>query len=530
MAVSTEPVAGGELRSLNPATLEPVGAVPITAPEDVPAAVAEARDAQERWGASSFEERAELLGRVADLVLERAEELAATITAETGKPLTESYSCDLALALDNLRWTAANAGVVLADERLPTPQLHLQHKRGYLTYRPLGVAAVIAPWNFPLALPLSVTATNVAAGNSVVLKPSELTPLTGELIERLFADAGAPEGLVRVVQGEAEAGEALVRAAGVAKVFFTGSTAVGARVAAACGELVRPVTLELGGKDPMLVFADADVERAVEGAAFGAFLNCGQVCTSVERLYVARELYDDFVARLAARAGELRIGRGDDDGVDLGPLVSDRQRGRVEDLVADALEHGGVAVTGARRPDVGLPGWFYEPTVLAAPEETELRIDREEIFGPVVTVHPFEGEDEAVRLANASRFGLGASVWTRDLERAERLSRRLEAGMVWTNDVGYSYGAGQASWGGVKDSGFGVTHSKHGLYGASRITYTDRDRGHFREPWWYPYRPRSAQAFRGFLEVAYGRGSGPRARAAWRNKGGLLALVRGYFG
>ncbi|MDX6368869.1 MAG: hypothetical protein QOG93_371, partial [Gaiellaceae bacterium] len=365
MALAPEHIASRELRSLNPATLEAVGAVAVTPPGDVAEVVVAAQRAQKRWAETPLEERAELLGRVGDLCLDHADELAALITAETGKPLTESYSCDLALSLDNNRWTAANAAMVLAAERLGTPQPHLQHKRGYLVYEPLGVLAVIAPWNFPLALPLSIVATGVAAGNAVVLKPSELTPLTGDWVERLFAAAGAPEGLVAVAQGEAEVGEALVRAPGVAKVFFTGSTAVGARVAAACGELVRPVTLELGGKDPMLVFADADVDRAVEGATFGAFVNCGQVCTSVERLYVEEELYDRFVSALADRAQQLHVGRGDEDGTDLGPLVSEGQRGRVEDLVADALEEGAEAVSGARRPDVGLPGWFYEPTVLA---------------------------------------------------------------------------------------------------------------------------------------------------------------------
>jgi Aldehyde dehydrogenase family len=203
------------------------------------------------------------------------------------------------------------------------------------------------------------------------------------------------------------------------------------------------------------------------------------------------------------------------------------QRARVEDLVAEARERGAEAVCGGRRPDVGLPGWFYEPTVLAGGNGSP-RLEREEVFGPVVTVAPFGDEDEAVALANSTRFGLGASVWTRDLERARRLAARLEAGSVWTNDVAYSYGAGQASWGGVKESGFGRTHSKHGLYACTQVKFVDADRGRVPVPWWYPYGPLGAEAFRGALGVLYGDGVAGRAQAAWRHRGGLAHLARRY--
>ena len=522
-------VVEGELRSLNPATLGVVGSVRATDPAELEEIVARALEAQVRWAQTSLDERRRLVLDVARVLLARMDELAALVTAETGKPLVESYTAELLVSVENARWVAANAPRVLRVEKAPFAQLYLKHKRGFLVYEPLGAVAVISPWNFPLAIPLTQTVAAVAAGNAVVVKPSELTPLSGAWVARAFAEAGAPEGLVQTVQGSGdEVGDALVRAPGIAKVFFTGSTEVGRRIGVACAELLRPVTLELGGKDPMLVLRDADLGRAVEGALWGAFSNCGQVCAGVERIYVARERYDEFVRELARRAGELRLGAGEDPATELGPLVSERQRARVEDLVAEARERDAEAVCGGRRPDVGLPGWFYEPTVLAGGDGSP-RLEREEVFGPVVTVAPFADEDEAVGLANATRYGLGASVWTRDLERARRVAARLAAGSVWTNDVAYSYGAGQASWGGVKESGLGRTHSKHGLYGCTQVKFVDSDSGRVPVPWWYPYGPLGVEAFRGALGVLYGDGAGARVAAAWRHRRGLAHLARRYF-
>ena len=324
---------------------------------------------------------------------------------------------------------AKEAPKLLAPERVGYPQLHLKHKRAVLHYEPIGVVAVIAPWNFPFAIPFTQVAYALAAGNAVVLKPSELTPLSGALVADLFAAAGAP---VRIAQGDGAVGEALVKARGLGKVVFTGSAETGRRVAASAGGRLVPVTLELGGKDPMLVLDDANLSRAVDGALWGSFLNCGQVCSGVERIYVQGPLYEPFVEELARKAREL----------DLGPLISEEQRDKVAALVDDAVAHGARALTGGNVPD--RTGWFYEPTVLVDVPGVA-RIERDETFGPVVTVERVADDEAAVRAANDSAFALGASVWTSDAGRARRVAHRLRAGTVWHNDHAYSYASSYSS-------------------------------------------------------------------------------------
>jgi acyl-CoA reductase-like NAD-dependent aldehyde dehydrogenase len=488
-----------ELVSFNPATLEAVGSVRRTDPGDLPGIIAASRAAQQRWWALGPSARAKVLREAARVVRVHADEIADSIVAETAKPHTEVIGNELYAAVDHAAWLGREAPRVLADERVRFSQLHLKTKKAWLLYEPLGVVAVLTPWNVPFGIPFAEVAAAVAAGNGVVLKPSESTPLTAEWVPRVLEEAGVPAGLVQVVQGEAEIGAALVADPGISKVFFTGSVAVGRRVAAAAGARGCPVVLELGGKDPMLVFADADLDRAVEGALFASFLNAGQTCVSAERIYVERGAYEDFAQRLTARARQLKLGD------EVGPLISERQRDNVEQIVD------------VRRPD--REGWFLEPTVVRGP------LPDREIFGPVVSVEPFDSEDEAVRRANDSEFGLAASVWSRDRTKANRVARRIEAGMVWVNDFGYSFTTGQAAWGGVKSSGFGRTSSKHGLYECVQVKYLDSDRGLLRPAWWFPYDAETERALRAALDVLYGTGL-DRWRAAWRSRQELRHLVR----
>jgi succinate-semialdehyde dehydrogenase/glutarate-semialdehyde dehydrogenase len=514
------------LRPADPATLEPLPPVPVTPPERLDGVVAAGRDAQAAWAGRPAGDRALLLRRVSRELLAAADEIAATIVSETGKPVAEAYTSELFVCLDHCAWLARHAARVLRTERLGLRQPHLLHKRAWLRYEPLGVVAVVSPWNFPLGVPFTQVATAVAAGDAVVVKPSELTPATGAWLEELFHRAGAPHGLVQVVQGSGpELGRALVAHHGVSGVVFTGSSAVGREVGQQAAARLVPAVLELGGKDPMLVLGDADLPRAVEGALWAAFTNCGQVCSGVERIYVERPLFEPFVAALSDRASRLRLGHGADPTTDMGPLIAEGQLRRVEGLVADAVEHGAQVAYGARRPDLGLPGWFHAPTVLVG-EPAPARIAREEIFGPVVTVVEIDNDTDGIARANASRFGLGASVWTRDRDRGRRVAERLEAGSVWLNDHAYSYGVCQAPWGGRKESGHGRTHSKHGLYAMTQVKFVDSDRGRLSPPWWFPYSEPMVDGFRGALGVLFEGGVVPRARSLAAHRRGAAELLR----
>lgn len=515
-------IALSDLVSVNPATLEEVGRVPIAQPEAVLEAVGEAGAAQAAWRRAPSAERRRVLAALAEALLDEADEIAATMTAETGRPLVEAYTVDVFTAVENVAWLARSFASILADERVRVP-FWLRHKRLRVVHEPLGVIGVISPWNVPLAIPLTQAAAAVAAGNGVVVKPSERAPLTGAWVERLFVRAGAPAGLVRVVQGGPETGEVLVRAGAVTKVLFTGSASAARAVAVAAGERLRPVTLELGGKDPMVVFADADLQRAAAGAVWGAFANCGQLCAGVERIYVELPAYERFLDALVTRTRELRIGDGADLDTEVGPLIAEEERARVEGLLAEALDHGAQVATGGGRPTVGLPGWFLEPTVVV-----DGPLPDDEVFGPLVSVEPFRDEGEAVRRANESRFGLGASVWTRDRRRAAHVGARLAAGMVWMNDHAYSYGIGGAPWGGRKGSGFGRSHSRHGLYDVVEPKLVDADAGRVGVLWWYPYGAAEAGAFRGMLDVLYRPTVAAKAAAAWRHRRGLLGLGARY--
>jgi acyl-CoA reductase-like NAD-dependent aldehyde dehydrogenase len=519
----TSTTAPASLESLSPATGASLGSVPLTAPEQVQSVVDEVAKVQPFWAQLTLRDRARYLERAAQVLIDESDDIRDLIVAEQGKPRNEAFSMEILPTIDALSWIAGEGQQILADEKIPMPQLFLKTKRSSFTYEPLGVIAVIAPWNYPWSIPFGEVALALMAGNGVVVKPASLTPLIGERIRHVFERAGVPEGLVRVIHGPST-GSALVESS-VAKVFFTGSVQTGRGVGEACARQLKGSVLELGGKDPMIVLPDADIDHAIAGALWGGFANAGQTCSGIERVYVLREVSERFIEGVVRGAQGLSIGDPMGWETEIGPMVSHEQFGLVRELVDDAVAAGAALRCGgpvAAPPD-GCDGDFYAPAVLTGVTH-DMRIMREEIFGPVLPVIVVDSEDEAVAMANDSVFGLGASVWTSDRSKGERIARELESGMVWINDHMFSHGACQCSWGGVKESGLGRTHSKFGLYECVNIKLRVWESSALRDPWWHPYDETLGRALKQTAAILYGR---PSIRAAALRAGASPLLKLG---
>src|SRR5215213_7480008 len=501
--------AKSALESFNPATGELIGTVETITPAKVQGIVDDVAEVQPFWAALSLEDRARYMRRAVDVLLEDIDEIAELLTNEQGKPRVESYTMELLPTVDSLKWIADNGPSILSDEKLSMPII-LKSKSAKFTYEPIGVVGVIAPWNYPWSIPFGEVAIALMAGNGVVLKPASLTPLLGERIRAVFEKGGLPEGLVRVVHGGGAVGDALARSS-VGKVFFTGSVEVGRKVGAVCAESLKGSVLELGGKDPMIVCADADLDNAISGAVWGGFANAGQTCSGIERVYVMRSVADRFVEGVVREAEKLQLGNPLDWNTAIGPMTSEDQYEIVCDLIEDSVASGATKRCGGPVEVPGLPGKFVAPTVLTGVTH-EMRIMREEIFGPVLPIVVVDTEQEAIDLANDSEFGLGASVWTKDRQRGARIARRIESGMVWVNDHSFSHGACQCAWGGVKDSGLGRSHSKFGFYECVNIKLVTWEPGLTRNFWWHPYDETLGKALRSTAGVLYGR-NGQRIKA-----------------
>jgi len=509
------------LESFNPATGELVGTVPTISPEQVQGVVDDVARVQPAWAELPLRTRATYMRRAADALLDEIDEVAELLVREQGKPRTEAYTMELLPTIDALRWCAKAGQKLLAPEKVRMTQAFALTKRAHFSYEPIGVVGVIAPWNYPWSIPFGEVAIALMAGNGVVLKPASLTPLLGERIRTAFERGGLPEGLVRVVHGGGAVGEALARSS-VGKVFFTGSVEVGRHVGEVCAAELKGRVLELGGKDPAIVCADADLDNAISGAVWGGFANAGQTCSGIERVYVVREVADRFVAGVAAEAERMRVGDPLEWETEVGPMTSEDQYETVVELIEDAVAAGATKLCGGPVEAPGLPGKFVAPTVLTGVTH-EMRIMREEVFGPVLPIVVVDSEAEAVALANDSEFGLGASVWTRDRQRGGRIARRLEAGMVWVNDHSFSHGTCQCAWGGVKDSGVGRSHSKFGFYECVNVKMNVWEPGLARDIWWHPYDRTLGEAVRASAQILYGRGEA-RAKALREGAGPMLKV------
>jgi acyl-CoA reductase-like NAD-dependent aldehyde dehydrogenase len=456
--IEVAPGARRRLGLASPASLEPIDEIEVASREDVARALAAARNAQPAWAARPIRDRARVMWKALDILLAKQDAYLGVIERESGKPRTDALMIEMFAACDALAYFSKRA------ERMLRPRKQRLHgvlalvKKLRLVPRPLGVVGVISPWNGPFILSLNPTVQALLAGNAVLLKPSEVTPRSGALVGELFAAAGLPDGLLSVLLGDGETGAALVEA-GVDKISFTGSVATGRRVAQVCARQLLPCTLELGGKDPMVVCADADLDRAAGGAVAGAFFNAGQICFSTERVYVVDAVADEFTRRVVERTHALR--QRDAGEADVGPMIWPRQLEIVEEHVADAVEKGAKLLCGGRR-NPRLRGLYYEPTVLVDVSH-DMKIMREETFGPVLPILRVSDEEEAIRLANDSRYGLGANIWTKDAARALRLATRIDSGSVCVNDMTMTYGAFEAPFGGRKESGVGSVNGPDAL-------------------------------------------------------------------
>jgi acyl-CoA reductase-like NAD-dependent aldehyde dehydrogenase/choline dehydrogenase-like flavoprotein len=457
---ATEAPTQAEIPVTNPATGETLATVPELGADDVARMVAVAREAQPTWAAIGFGGRAEVLLAARDWMAANAERVVTTIVAETGRPADETQFAELSYGLSALEFWPKMAPHYLADEEIQSASPFVRGRKLVVRYAPLGVVGVIGPWNYPLNNSFGDCIPALAAGNAVVLKPSEQTPLTSLLMVEMLAECDLPEGIFQVATGRGETGAALVDE--VDMVMFTGSVETGKRVMARAAQTLTPVSLELGGKDPMIVLSDADLERAANAAVSYGMNNSGQVCISVERVYVEEPVYDDFLERVAAKVTSLRQGPpGEPGSVDVGAIIFPPQIDLIEAHVEEAVAKGAKVVTGGSRVE-GTTGLFYEPTVLADVDHS-MRCMVEETFGPTLPVMRVADPDEAVRLANDGPYGLQASVWTRDTERGEALARRIESGVCCVNDAQVNYVALELPMGGWKASGLGSRHGPDGI-------------------------------------------------------------------
>ncbi|HXJ92715.1 MAG TPA: aldehyde dehydrogenase family protein [Terriglobia bacterium] len=518
------PLAGPrKIQSLNPATADLLAEFDAAEPEEVEAAVAEARGAAPVWRSLGAAGRARHLVRLREALFDRRHDLAALITRETGKPRLEALLTEVMVTLDALDFLARHGPAFLAPESVPHQNLAVRFKRGRLEYEPYGVVGIISPFNYPFSIPMHQIAAALVAGNTVVLKPSEFTPQAGLAIQQIADDAGLPAGVLNVVVGDGVTGSALVNAA-IDKLVFTGSVATGKGIQVEAARRLLPTVLELGGKDPVIVCADADLDLASSGTVWGAFTNAGQACLSAERVYVVENVADRFIELCEEKTKRLRVGAGEDPDTEVGPLIRERQLKVVEELVAEAVAAGATVLSGGRRTSpAGLAGFFYEPTVLTNVHHG-MRIMREETFGPVLPIMTVRDEAEAVRLANDSEFGLSASIWTRDLQGGERLARSLECGSVMVNDCLSSFGIAEAPHGGFKLSGPGRTHSRLGVMEMARVKYIDVDLvPRLPKLWWFSYDSRASRLMESFVDFLFAPGFWSRMRGAL----GLLSRAPG---
>jgi succinate-semialdehyde dehydrogenase/glutarate-semialdehyde dehydrogenase len=475
-----------KIKSFNPATLEPVGEVCLASATECQDAIQAAKRAYPLWKELSYKEKRNIFQRAKKILLQRSSEVAQLLTLEKGSPLTESLSGEVMGVLELLDYYSQNLKRSLKSKKEKHHVVLFLHKKSSFHFQPLGVTLVISPWNFPFLIPFYDIIAALAAGNTVVFRPSTSTPLVGLMIGDILLEAGLPPGVLDIVTCKVAQAEDLILSQDVETVMFTGSVPTGKRIMELASQNLANIVLELGGKDPMIVLKDADLDRASRGAVWGAFMNTGQSCASVERVYVAREIADEFIEKVLEHAKKLKVGNPLEPGVEVGPMATLSQLKVVEEQVKDAVRKGAQVLCGGEKIK-DLPGYFFPPTVLSKVNHS-MKIMQEETFGPALPIMTFSEPEEAISLANDSRFGLTASVWTKSKKMAQWMAEKIEAGTITVNDHMFSFIEPGAIWGGVKQTGKGRTHGQFGLLKLMNIKYISLDHAKKKtQMWWYPY-------------------------------------------
>ena len=493
--------------SINPATLEKLGHVDNTDLARLPAMFAAARSAQAQWAQKSFAERATHIKKMRDYIVANAEELASIVARDNGKSRVDALATEVLPCALACNWYMKNAAKVLKPKSLGVSSILFFNKRSQVMHVPMGVVGIISPWNYPLSIPFGELVMGLMAGNAIMLKVAAQTPLVGKAIEAIVAAGELPVGLFHHVVGSGGAVSTAFFKHRIDKLFFTGSVATGKQLMAQAAENLTPLSLELGGNDPMIVLADADLERAANGAAWAGYQNAGQSCGGVARIYVDRRVHDQFVALLAEKTRKMRHGIDTDYELEMGAMTTHNQLKVVERHVQDALDKG-AKIAAQSTAKGATPGYFFPATLLTNVHDDMLTM-KEETFGPVMAVVPFDTEEEAILKANNSDLGLTSSVWTRDKAKGKAIAARLETGVTAINDHLYTHGLSETPWGGWKLSGIGRTHGAHGL---AEMTHTKVINWDIlpakRNLWWFPFSKHTHQALLSALRFAFPRSLG----------------------
>ncbi|NPV10292.1 MAG: aldehyde dehydrogenase family protein [Ignavibacteria bacterium] len=486
-----------KIESYNPNSKQKIGEFEKTDPSRVEEIVQKARQAHLKWNSLTIDKRIDFLKKAKSILYRNREKIAKLITEENGKPIFESYSTEIIPTLSLFDYYIKNSKKFLRPhyERIKLPVMI--HKKSWIEYVPFGVVGIISPWNYPLLLPMGQIIPALIAGNSVVFKPSEWTPLVGQKIKEIFDEAGLPENVFNIIFGEAEIGKALVESS-IDKLFFTGSTKVGKIISKAASEKLLPVSLELGGKDPAIVLADADLDRAVYGILWGSLMNAGQTCVSIERVYVDEKIYDNFLSRLIDEIKKLTP-YSNSEFYDYSNIKLTKQVEIIKEHIEDALSKGAKILYGGK-----IENNFVQPTILIEVNHS-MKVMREETFGPVIPIMKFKTIDEAIELANDSDYGLSASIWTKNISLGKSIAKKIQAGSVLINDCISHFGAGEAVIGGIKMSGTGRVHSKSGLMEMVYEKYYNYDKLTWQKKmWWFKYDKHSTEKIKAATEFLFG--------------------------